>query len=233
MNIFVFSDESGVFDKKNNTFDNSFFVFSGLIFLSKSDKDNFSRQFLSAERKLRKELEQDKHVELKANILSNKHKLSLFKLTNKCYRFSAIIDKSKVLPSIFENKKTRQRFLDYAFKISLKRALEELISKNIINPNDVKNMHVTVDEHTTATDGRYELREALEAEFKNGTHNFSYNKYYPPIFPNMDIVTLDFANSDKVTLIRSADIIANRIFYLVRNNKPLPLKDNLFITHLP
>lgn len=233
MNIFVFSDESGVFDKKKNIFENNFFVFSGIIFLSKSDKDNFSRQFLSAERKLRTELNKDKSIELKANILRNKHKLSLFRLTNKCYRFSAIINKSKVLPSIFENKKTRQRFLDYAFKISLKRSFEKLISKGIINPLEVENIYITVDEHTTATDGRYELREGLEAEFKIGTYNLSYNVFYPPIFPNMKVITLEFANSDKVSLIRAADIIANRIFYLVRNDKTLPSKDNLFITHLP
>ena len=35
MNLFVYSDESGVFDHKHN----DLFVFGGLVFLSKEDKD--------------------------------------------------------------------------------------------------------------------------------------------------------------------------------------------------
>lgn len=237
MEIFVYSDESGVFDKKKNKPENNFFIFSGIIFLSRSDRDNFNREFLKAEKKIREKINIDNNIdnkeELKACTLSNKHKLSLFKLTNKCYRFSAIIDKSKVMNSIYESKKTRQRFLDYAYKISLKRAFEKLISKGIINPSEVKKLYVTVDEHTTATDGRYELREGLEQEFKIGTFNSDYNIFFPPIFRNIEVVNLNFANSSKRPLIRACDIIANRIFYLARNNESMVKKDNLFITYLP
>ena len=50
MDIFIYSDESGVFDKKHN----DFFVFGGLMFLSKDDKDNFNRKYLNAEKTVRK-----------------------------------------------------------------------------------------------------------------------------------------------------------------------------------
>ena len=36
MNIFVYSDESGVFDVAHN----DFYVFGGILFLSKNEKDN-------------------------------------------------------------------------------------------------------------------------------------------------------------------------------------------------
>lgn len=45
MDIYVYSDESGVLDRRENEFENNFFVFAGLIFLSKNDKDIFSRKF--------------------------------------------------------------------------------------------------------------------------------------------------------------------------------------------
>lgn len=36
MNLYIYSDESGVFDNKHE----KYFVFGGLIFLSKFEKDN-------------------------------------------------------------------------------------------------------------------------------------------------------------------------------------------------
>lgn len=46
MNIFVYSDESGVMDKKHN----KYFVFGGVMFLSKEEKDNASHQYVAAEK---------------------------------------------------------------------------------------------------------------------------------------------------------------------------------------
>lgn len=48
MNVFVYGDESGVFDKAHN----AFFVFGGIILLDKGEKDSLYRQFISAERKI-------------------------------------------------------------------------------------------------------------------------------------------------------------------------------------
>ena len=70
-----------------------------------------------------------------------------------------------------------------------------------------------VDEHTTATDGKYELREALEQEFRFGTYNWNYSVFFPPLFPNVKTVDVCFCNSSKVTLVRAADIIANKIYH--------------------
>ena len=49
MQLYVHSDESGVFDKIHN----DIFVFGGLIFLDKENKDIFARRYLKAERDIR------------------------------------------------------------------------------------------------------------------------------------------------------------------------------------
>lgn len=104
----------------------------------------------------------------------------------------------------------------------------------MINPSDVENIYIFVDEHTTATNGRYELREALEQEFKNGTFNFSYNIFFPPIFPRLNALDVTFCNSVAKPLIRAADIVANRFYFDALNGKNILYeKDNISLIKLP
>ena len=49
MNIFVYSDESGVLDKVHN----KVYVFGGLVYLSKNDRDVASRKYSKAEQDIR------------------------------------------------------------------------------------------------------------------------------------------------------------------------------------
>lgn len=230
MNIFIYSDESGVFDRIHN----DIFVFAGLILLSSESKEEWSRRYSAAEKRIRKKGNYDKNLELKASFVDNCEKLELFKALNGCYKFAVVIKQDMVLKNIFRSKKDKQRYLDYAYKIGVKRALEELIENNIVNPGDVKNLHFFVDEHTTATNGRYELKESLEQEFKNGTYNYNWDKFFPPIFSSLDTVSLEYCNSSKKFLVRAADVVANRIFYLARNRL---LKDitssKMIISYLP
>lgn len=50
MNIYVYSDESGVFDRIHN----DYFIFGGVVFLDQNERDNRERMYLSAERTVRK-----------------------------------------------------------------------------------------------------------------------------------------------------------------------------------
>ena len=45
MDIYIYSDESGVFDYLHN----DYFVFAGAIFFSKQDKDDMERKYVHAE----------------------------------------------------------------------------------------------------------------------------------------------------------------------------------------
>lgn len=230
VNIFVYSDESGVLDVAHN----DIYVFGGLIVLSSEDKEEWSRRYSAAERRIRFKGDYHKGQEIKASVVSNQEKLELYKALNGCHRFGVVIDQKKINHRIFDSKKSKQRYLDYAYKIGVKRAFEQMIDEGIIRANDVEHVYFFVDEHTTATDGRYELREALEQEFKHGTFNGTWDKFFPPIFEQVKSVELEYCNSAVKILVRAADVVANRIFYLARTNSlEKHINNKLYITRLP
>ena len=66
MDVYVYSDESGVFDKKHN----DIYVFGGLILLGKDSKDEWSRRYIAAEKAIRSNYEEK--AELKASYVRNK-----------------------------------------------------------------------------------------------------------------------------------------------------------------
>jgi len=230
VNIFIYSDESGVFDRVHNRY----FVFGGVMFLSKEDRDICARKYTKAENDVKKKEELDRSDEAKASNVSNASKGKLFRALNNQIRFGVIIDELRVNENIWKSKKDKQRFLDYAYKIAVKRCFERLISDGRVKAEDVRNLYFFVDEHTTATSGKYELREALEQEFKNGTFNYNWAKFYPPIFPQLEGVELKFCNSSKATLVRAADVIANKIYYLARTQEQYSVsEDDFFVIRLP
>lgn len=231
MDIYIYSDESGVFDKAHN----DWFVFAGVVFLSKESKDNATRLYAKAEKTIRERNKFSKEQEVKATVISNAEKTKLYRSTNKFYKFAAVVEQKNVLNRIFKSKKDKQRYLDYVYKIAVKRCLEELIKAGEIEPDNVRNIMFFVDEHTTATNGRYELREALEQELKNGTYNFNYSVFHPPVFPNMSgCVTVQFCNSANKTLVRTADIVANKIYYLTKSGSDIKVDEyGPFITKFP
>lgn len=229
MDIYIYSDESGVFDKAHN----DIFVYGGLLFLDKSARDECSRKYSAAEKCVRTSEKLPRKVEIKASNISNKHKASLFRALNNYNRFGVVIDQRRVTPQIFYNKKSKQRYLDYAFKIGLKKYMQALIQRGEIAPASVEHISIFADEHTTATDGRYELREALEHELKIGTINFDYNRFFPPIFPSVKDVQLTFCNSSSNLLVRASDIIANKLFYWARHVSGAGTAPDVFIHRLP
>lgn len=230
MNIYVYSDESGVFDNHHN----GFFVYGGLVFLSKSDHESWQRKYRNSERTIKDIERMGKNSEAKATKISNKSKGKLYRALNHTEKFGVVVHEKDVVTDIFNAKKSKQRYLDYVYKIGVKRKFEDLIARGLIIPSEVENIYFFVDEHSTATNGRYELKESLEQEFKNGTFNYNWQKFFPPLFPSITGVDVIYCNSEKKTLIRSADIIANRIFHCVRNNLLQSLiKDEMLIIHQP
>ena len=53
MDIFIYSDESGVFDKIHN----KYFIFAGIVLLSKEEKDDAVRKYKKIEKNIRKSTE--------------------------------------------------------------------------------------------------------------------------------------------------------------------------------
>ena len=118
--------------------------------------------------------------------------------------------------------------MDYAYKISVKRAFEELIRKRKISSNDKIRINFFVDEHSTATNGLYELKQGLLQEFKEGTFNHNFQKYFPPVFPELEKLNLLYVDSKTNRLIRASDIIANRIYFELNGGKIENLLNNNF-----
>lgn len=230
MSIFVYADESGVFDLKGR---DTIFVFGGLIFLNKAAKDHAQRMYKRAERDLGPDAGCTPSGELKATTLSNVDKGKLFRSLNRVHKFAVIVRMTEIRPEIFDHKKSKQRYLDYAFKIGLKRALEQLIKSGHIDPENPGALHLEMDEHNTATDGRYELREALAQEFKVGTFNWNYQAFFPPILPGLLGVDVKFVDSEKTPLVRAADIVANKVFFLARTRQLREARKKVSLILLP
>ncbi|WP_343084513.1 DUF3800 domain-containing protein [Blautia producta] len=228
MDLFIYTDESGVFDKVHN----SDYVYGGLILFGKNQKEECARKYLHAERCIRYN-HYSKDDELKASFVTNREKGKLLRSLNAYVKFGVIINQCKVLDSIFSDKKTKQRYLDYAYKIGLKRCLENLISTSVISPDSINNMYIFADEHSTATDGRYELKETLEQEFKRGTYNFNWDRFFPPIFPRMGGIVLHFCNSECTPLVRAADIVANKIYNCAISGNLSDIQQKIHIVRLP
>lgn len=227
----IFSDESGVFDNLHERY----FVFGGFILdASKGEVSKLASLYKNIESIFRQKEEYKNVSELKANNLSNHDRRFAFSKMKSFFKFGVVIDLSEVLPRIFTDKKSKQRYQDFAYKIGVRRAFEHLISIGILSPEDDITLHFFVDEHHTATNGRYELEEALLQEFKEGTYNFNFMKYYKPLFPNMRNLHLKMEDSTQSLLIRAADIVANRLYYEKERGSIRNLRGhNVYITRLP
>ena len=230
MNIYIYSDESGVFDKVHN----DIFVFAGIICIDNNEKEKFTRKYSRVEKSIRNSSNYESE-ELKACLISNKDKGKLFRSMNQAYKFAVIIKQQEVLDRIFNSKKDKQRFLDYAYKRGVKSALERMLKQSIIQDEEVENLYFYVDEHSTATNGKYELEETLESEFKYGTYNLDWNYAYPPLFNHLKSVNVEFCNSKHKYLVRASDIVANRIYYLAvqEMNKKMNEVEKLYTLTLP
>lgn len=83
---------------------------------------------------------------------------------------------------------------------------------------------VTVDEHTSKTNGRYTLEESIDEELRHGMFRLDFSGYaYPPLFPQMkNRIQTHYANSRNVGLVRASDIVANWLYNAVkdRNDRP-------------
>lgn len=230
MNLFIYSDESGVFDKKHN----DYFIFGGIICFGTNQKEKIARRYRSIEKLLKVHCKFNENEELKACRVSNKIKYKLYKSLNRTFKFCVLIKQKQIINSVFENPKHKQRYLDYAYKICLKKCLKSLVEHDLINPYLIENIYVSVDEHHTATDGLYELRENLLNEFKYGTFNDEWNVCYEPVFPGMKDMHVQFCDSSKTLLVRAADIVANHFYHLaIRGNGIIPDKEGCFIYELP
>lgn len=211
MKLYVFSDESGVFDRVHA----DLFVYGGVIILGKTNYDAIVNKHRSLERRLRREDPSLKNVpEIKAAYLNLKQRKRLFNLqVPQCVRFGIVIDQQRVYKQIYQTKQDKQRFLDYALKRGIKHAIESANTSGLILKKEINCMSIVVDEHSTATSGKYTFKETVDEEFRRGTYSPNYDKFFPPLFSlDFPCIPVSYCDSKKVVGVRIADITANWIY---------------------
>lgn len=70
-------------------------------------------------------------------------------------------------------------------------------------------------------------------EFKYGTFNQEWNTFYPPLFDTLTALTVEYCNSSKKSHIRMADIVANRAYYLAKNEMYRELEEKTIVIYFP
>ena len=133
MDLFIYSDESGVFDPKRY----DFFVFGGLIFFSSSEAEDASRVYQHAEKVVKQRDGLSDDCEPKASNLTFGSRYKLFRSLNHFHKFAVVVHQKRVLSQVSQDKKTKQRYLDYVFKIAVKRKFESLLRSGAIVNQDV------------------------------------------------------------------------------------------------
>ena len=144
--ICVFSDESGVFNRINNRF----FVFGGLILnASNGEVGKVSRLYSRIENDLRKKKRYADLDELKASSLAPQNRRALYSAIRPFRKFGIPIDLDCIHPKVFRNKRTCQRYQDYAYSEGLASAFSCLISNGFLSYEEETAIHIISDEHHT------------------------------------------------------------------------------------
>lgn len=234
MHLYIYCDESGVFDKKHN----NFYVMSGYIFLSQGETSIAAAKYSSVEKNIRKIKRIPKEQEIKASFLRKdfKSKRRLLNSLNDYTRFAIIIKLQEVIEKIYDHKKDKQRFQDYAFSRGIKEILLKLKNNEILNLDEIENITVNFDNRPIASSGKYDLKTSLLKELRDGKFNINWDWFIPGILKNLKKIKLNYLNSENNYLIRASDIVANSVWHKALSEPSLKdLKDNkaLYIIKLP
>ena len=151
-------------------------------------------------------------------------------------KFAVVIQEKKLSSGIYKDVKSKQRYLDFAYRRALRKAFEAMVIKReAVKPSDSFRLHVNEDEHRISTGTGLSREESIFREFTDGKYRSDSDQFCPPIFTNLQKVTVTLHDSKQNTLIRGADIIANMVYVsLIRNEQSALMDDGLFhIEFLP
>lgn len=225
----IYLDDSGVFTTSNNS---KFFVYGGYSFTNDKDRLTAKSVYKRRVKEIRQSLRLTNGDELKAAVLSAKHKRSLYEVVKQYNSIDVTVKLADVYPNILENKLAVHRYKDYVLKRLVKAEVERLIGSSEIDPYRPAELKVYIDQQHTSTDGYYTLSESISEELNHGINNFNYGMFYPPLFKAPVKVHISFCDSAHDYLIQASDILANRIFTAYNYNLPQLAKDIPFHTHL-
>ncbi|MCT4469372.1 DUF3800 domain-containing protein [Mycoplasma sp. HS2188] len=235
MNLQIFTDESGVFDSKNN----KYYILAGILIFSKEERINAELKYRDVEINIKTNLKMDNKTELKAYLTPPKYKRRLLNTMNKYYKFGIVIDLKKVYDRIMDSKFHKQSFQDYAYSRGVKEFLLFLERKNLISLDKINAINFFLDQRPTSTSGWYDLCQSIRKELKFGKYDENFSNFRPGIIPNAKNIELKYLDSKSNYLIRASDFLANNLFYLWNKkdeksrSEYLKKHNELFIINLP
>lgn len=241
--IYMNMDDSGVLIK--GKIDDPIFVYGGIIFLSKDEKDNFLRQYSALVNLIKAkycvELKQDDSInsdfclthskqnckyncpELKSSLIKNSDKRRFLNLIKNYHCSVAIVDNNKLYDSITKDKASKGRFKDYVIRRLVKEIIKQLISENQINPEIPVKIILNLDEQSTKSNGYYDLKSGIIEELKYGIVNYNYDTFFTPILSDVE-VEVHHQDSYNSLCVQAADLIVGEI----RHNRLSFLKNKDF-----
>lgn len=241
--IYINMDDSGVLIK--GKIDDPIFVYGGIIFLSKEEKDNFLRQYSALvniiKPKYCTKLQNDNSIndnfclthysrtckydcpELKSSLLKNSDKRRFLNLIKNYHCSVAIVDNNKLYNSITKDKASKGRFKDYVVRRLVKEIIKQLISENQVNPDEPVKLILNLDEQSTKSNGYYDLKSGIIEELQYGIVNYNYDTFFTPILSNVE-VEINHQDSYKSLCVQAADLIVGEI----RHNRLNFLKNRDF-----
>lgn len=226
--LYIYGDESGVFDQTHY----NLFVYGGLLFPSKEARERARQTYDKAEKTIRRQKRtQD---ELKGASLDAENNLKLLHVLDPYLKFACFIDQKAVSASIFRDKKTKQRYLDFVFEDGLRNVISQLIGEHALDESAISAVNVAFDRHTVATNNAYELTEGLETELALGSCDFARNECLEALFPSAKgKVSFRFGESAQEVLIRAADVVCHHVFVEAQRGNSLTDLPHLTIAHYP
>ncbi|QQS17409.1 DUF3800 domain-containing protein [Candidatus Saccharibacteria bacterium] len=209
--IIVFIDDSGVFADSEAE---RFFVYAGYVLIGNSQRLEAHNKYKTLSENIKASL--GHRGELKAAALSkykaNKYKNSLVKVMGDYESFACVVDIPRIASATKGTKLDKYRYKDFCIKVSLKRKLEDMIKRHVIDPTQPADLKIYIDEQHTATNGFYDLQESIVKEYLHGMGSKMFGNHHPPIFITKDVsVSLKYCDSSKNYLMQAADLLANRI----------------------
>lgn len=222
MKLYIYADESGTFDKEHN----DLFVYGGLVVPGDSAKRDLERKYSAIENDIRRNASRfGDDDELKACYLRMKERKRLFALLQKsqCVQFGVVVDQKRLHDYVFASKGSKQRYMDWALKMGVKKGVLGVVNRGIASKQDIDQIVVFVDEHSSSTEGKYNLSQSIDEEFRLGMYNPEWGTFHDPVFsPSFPKIPVRYLDSRSVTLIRAADITANWIYCAERDRHSYP-----------
>ena len=143
----------------------------------------------------------------KAFKLEEHDRTMLYMVFRDALKFAVVININKLdSKEIFRTAKTKRMYLDFAFSFGIKSVIERLVARGSIFGEEETVLHFLADEHPTATGDQQTLVARLTRVLKEDS-----SKFLHPLLPNLKDIKIKLCNSETTTLVRGADIIANRV----------------------